>query len=379
MVPAAFVELEALPLTPSRKVDRNALPRPEAQAYASKEFEPPQGEIEETLAAIWQDLLHVERVGRNDDFFECGGHSLSAVQLMAKINRHFEQLLPLSVMFTAPTIADLAKLISNQTVAPGAILIPIQTNGDAPPVFAVPGAGGNVLSLQPLSRTMGAKQPFYGLQAVGLDGKTPPLSSVEETARLNIAAMQTVQPRGPYRLVGHSYGGVVAFEMARLLSEQGEAIASLSLLDSLAPSVMQGKAARDETAELYAACTEAATLYDARVEIDIDGLRELLDEEKVQYLVGRLNDGGMEINAEQFDAFYRVYRANQHCYRTYKPSPLPREVEASLYRATQGHQDVGDLPRDYGWSALLQSPIRTHDVEADHFSIVGKCIIADQP
>src|SRR5262249_26497247 len=160
------------------------------------------GEIEESLALIWQQLLHVERVGRNDNFFELGGHSLFAVQLMAKINKQFQQLLPLAAMFKAPTIAGLAKLIDGNEAESFNILVPIQINGESAPIFGVPGVGGNVLSLQPLSKSLGLEQPFYGLQAVGLDGKTLPLKSVEETAKANIAALRQVQAVGPYALIG---------------------------------------------------------------------------------------------------------------------------------------------------------------------------------
>jgi amino acid adenylation domain-containing protein len=369
MVPSAFVHLEALPLTPTKKVDRKALPKPEAEAYATKEYEPPQGAIEETLAAIWQELLHVERVGRNDDFFELGGHSLSAVQLMAKINRHFEQLLPLSVMFTAPSVAALAKVISSKEARPSDILIPIQGSGDARPMFAVPAAGGNVLSLQPLSKTLGAQRPFYGLGTVGLDGRTSPPDSVEETARLNIAALKTLQPRGPYSLIGHSYGGVVAYEMARILLEEDEEIASLTLLDSRAPSVYQETVRRDLATELAEACMVAAGQHDADVEIEVEHLRQLPDDEKIHHLVALLRGHGLDIDAEQFNAFYRVYRANQLCYRTYTPPRLSRRLEVSLYRAVGAHGH--GTPADYGWNQLLQSPIRVHDVDADHFSILA--------
>ena len=367
MVPAAFVQLDAMPLTPSKKVDRKALPKPEAQAFATKEYEPPQGEIEEVLAAIWQEILRVERVGRNDDFFELGGHSLSAVQLMAKINRRFEQLLPLSVMFTAPNVAALAKVISTQEAKPGDILIPIQTSGDARPVFAIPAAGGNVLSLHPLSKTLGAQRPFYGLGMVGLDGRTAPLNSVEETAKLNIAALKTLQPNGPYSLIGHSYGGVIAYEMARLLLEDDEEIASLTLIDTRAPAVLQETVRHDVAAELAEACMVAAGQHDADVGIEVERLRQLPDDEKVHYLVALLKEHGLDVDAGQFNAFYRVYRANQHCYRTYTPPRLSHKLEVSLYRAVASN---GHGPADYGWNQLLQSPIRVHDVDADHFSIL---------
>jgi amino acid adenylation domain-containing protein len=372
MVPAAFVALERLPLTPNRKVDREALPVPTSDAYARTEYAPPQGAIETTLAAIWQDLLHVERVGREDDFFALGGHSLLAVQLMARVNRQFTRLLPLAVLFTAPTIAAFANLIASAEAPSFEILVPIQVNGDALPVFAVPGVGGNVLSLRPLGKALGEQQPLFALQAVGLDGTTPPFDSVEQTAEANLAAVRMAQPKGPYRLIGHSYGGVVAYEMARLLLEQGEEVASLVLLDSIAPSLMQRTHARDELTELVEACMALADLYGARLDLDIDRLRHASLDESIHALVDLLNARGLEITRDQFAAFHRVYRANQRCYRAYAPSQLPRTIDVSLYRATQRRPGSQPLPHDYGWGPLLQSPIRTADVEADHFSILER-------
>ncbi|HEX6097860.1 MAG TPA: amino acid adenylation domain-containing protein, partial [Thermoanaerobaculia bacterium] len=112
MVPAAFVILDAMPLTPNGKVDRKALPRPEGQAYASKAYEPPQGRVEEELAAVWQELLHVERVGRSDDFFELGGHSLLATRLISKVRSRLSVDLPLKALFEAGTVAKLAASIA---------------------------------------------------------------------------------------------------------------------------------------------------------------------------------------------------------------------------------------------------------------------------
>jgi thioesterase domain-containing protein len=232
-----------------------------------------------------------------------------------------------------------------------------------------------VLSLQPLSKALGADQPFYGLQAIGLDGKALPLNSVEQTARANIAALKMVQPHGPYSLIGHSYGGVVAYEMARLLLEQEEKIASLILLDSIAPPVMQEQPAHDEAAEIFEACTAIARIYGANVNVDLTRLQQSSSQENVEYAVNLLNGLGLEMDAGQFAGFQRVYRANQSCYRSYQPSSLPVAIDVSLYRATQGHQEEPALPRDYGWNQLLPIPIRIHDVAANHFSILEKAHI----
>jgi amino acid adenylation domain-containing protein len=108
MVPAAFVVLERLPLTPSGKLDRRALPAPELSAFVSREYEPPQGEMEELLAGVWQQLLNVERVGRNDNFFELGGHSLSAMRMLTHFKSMFSLTVPIRLLFEHPILSDLA-------------------------------------------------------------------------------------------------------------------------------------------------------------------------------------------------------------------------------------------------------------------------------
>src|SRR6266498_3379540 len=353
MVPAAFVSLAAIPLNTSGKVDRRALGRMDVAVASGREYVPPRNATEEQLVAMWAEVLKLppEKVGVLDNFFELGGHSLSSVQLISRINDRFKRSLPFQVIFTSADIAAFAELLSSEETGSREILIPIQPSGDAPPIFGIPGAGGMVLSLQPLARALGTKQPFYGLEHVGLDGTTSPLASVEQTAQANIAAVRKVQARGPYRFIGHSYGGVVAYEMARILLEQGEEIASLTLLDSVAPWVVQAEPPQDEAAELSEIYAAIANMTGANVELDSDRLRQSEEEENVRYLVGLLNDNGHEFHEGQITTFREVYRANLRCYRRYKPSMLPR---------------------DYGWNRLLQSPIRVYDVDGDHSSMLNK-------
>jgi acyl carrier protein len=109
MVPAAFVGLQELPLTPNGKIDRRALPAPEQGAFGARAFEPPQGEVETAIAALWSELLRIERIGRHDDFFALGGHSLLAVQLMSAMHDRLGVQLPMSQLFAQPTLAHLAQ------------------------------------------------------------------------------------------------------------------------------------------------------------------------------------------------------------------------------------------------------------------------------
>src|SRR6185369_6544860 len=124
------------------------------------------------------------------------------------------------------------------------------------------------------------------------------------------------------------------------------------------------------------ACTAVARLYDVDLEIDA-GRLALANGDKVRYIAGLLKARGVDIDKEQFAVFYGVYRANLLCYRAYSPQVLSRNIDVALYRATQNHHDRPDMPPDYGWDRLLRSPIRTHDVDADHLSILENVRFAD--
>lgn len=239
MVPARFIRLDAIPRTNSGKVDRKALPAPEF-IEDQQDYKPPQTDIEMGLARIWAEVLNVDRVGRDDIFFEIGGSSMLAVRLMAMIKNEFGVQLPLSSLFKAPSVTQQALLIQqfrqSDVREAWSPLVAIQTEGGQPPFFCVPGGGGNVLYYHELAQCLRAfDRPFYGLQSRGLDGETAPLTSIEEMASLFIEAIKQIQPVGPYHLGGHSFGGYVAYEMAQQLLGQGEEVALVAIFDTRIP------------------------------------------------------------------------------------------------------------------------------------------------
>ena len=246
------------------------------------------------------------------------------------------------------------------------ILIPMQTKGNASPIFAMPGAGGSVMSLQPLSRALGKKQPCYGLQAVGFDGKSEPLDSNEEIARANISALKKVQANGPYTFIGYSHGGVVAFEMARILLEQGEQVESLVLIDCLCPLYQ----VNDVVEELVEICNTLMRSLGASSHLDVEQLRKIPESERCEYLYNIMSAQGFHLNREQFTTSFNVSTANDRCNRIYKPSKLSKKIDVSLYRATDGYYN--EMPDDFGWNEFLQEPIKVHDISANHLTIIDE-------
>jgi amino acid adenylation domain-containing protein len=237
MIPAAFIFLEALPLNPNGKVDRKRLPLPEPERPSKKdEKEMPRDALERQLVYIWENALGVRPVGIQDNFFDLGGHSLLAARVFTQIEQLLGTRLPLATLFQAPTVAELADILRHAPDSKGwATLVPIQPQGSLPPFFCVHNFGGEVVNYAELSNRLGKDQPFYGLQAQGIDGVNPPHTTLPEMAAHYIEAMRTVQPNGPYYLGGYCFGGVVAYEMACQLHQQGEKVGLVALMDSSPP------------------------------------------------------------------------------------------------------------------------------------------------
>jgi len=245
MVPSAFVMLNEIPLTPNGKIDRSALPTPTWDiARVERTRRALRTPLEHRLAGMWHDILGIDDVGADDNFFDVGGRSRLGAQLFARIETELGVRLPLAVLFESPTIAALASAIA-QGGAPAALwrcLVPIQTRGSGAPLFCIHPIGGNVLAYRDLAKRLAPRVSCYGLQAVGLDGTTPPLTSIESMASRYIDEIQTLQPHGPYHLCGFSFGGLVAFEVARQLAKRQESVGLLAMLDTAFPDLASSRA-----------------------------------------------------------------------------------------------------------------------------------------
>lgn len=234
-VPSALIVLDAIPLTPNGKVDLKALPNHSFASQQNSQLHPPRNQTERELVALWCALLKLDQISIEDNFFDLGGHSLLAVQLMAQIETRFGQKLPLSALIKGPSVRELAELIDSHTGSSWKPLVAIQTKGSKTPMFFIPGGGGNVLYFYALAQALGSDQPFYAMQAIGLDGSTPPLTSVQAIAAATLAEIKQQQPQGPYVIGGHCVGSLIAYELAQQLLEGGDQVERLVVLDAPAP------------------------------------------------------------------------------------------------------------------------------------------------
>ena len=236
MVPLHFVLLERLPLTPSGKVDRKSLPAPDAAVHRERPLIAPRNQMETMLTGVWENAFGISPISVDDDFFELGGHSLLAGRLLAAISQTIGRELPLASFLTSPTIRQQASELERiSDAAHWKSLVGMKPNGSRPPLFGLHAGQGTILFYRHLIRHLHPDQPFYGLQQQGLDGRRTPFVTIEDMANHYIQEIREVRPHGPYHLIGYCLGGLIAYEMARQLSQQGEEVGIVAQINTPGP------------------------------------------------------------------------------------------------------------------------------------------------
>jgi len=243
MVPSSIKILTALPRLSNFKIDREELGRWD-QLEREELFTAPtgplaesSGELQATLLELWRDVLNRRDIGPEDDFFLCGGDSLAAVDLFQRIERKLHYKLPLTILTEAPSVSQLAARLKTGPVAPIG-MIGIHSAGNRRPLFAVHGMHSHTLGLLPILRSLGPDQPAYGLQPPAMDWASAGCTALPHIAEHYIREIKSLQPHGPYRLLGTSFGGLVVFEMALQLQRMGEPVEFLAIVDTSPPTCM---------------------------------------------------------------------------------------------------------------------------------------------
>ena len=238
MVPSLFVVLDALPVTPNGKLDRQTLLARELDEQINDDtFVAPTQMLHYQLIAIWEELLDVHPIGIRDNFFDLGGHSLLATRMVARVEQVCGKKLSFNTLFTGPTIEQIADALQReQETQFQSPLIRVQTgesHTQKRPFFFLHGdVTGGAFYCFAIARTLGKEQPFYVIEPDMFSMSQAPLS-IEETATLYIQAIREVQPEGPYLLGGFCNGGLMAYEMARQLRAQGQRLDLLVLIDPM--------------------------------------------------------------------------------------------------------------------------------------------------
>ncbi|QEI43192.1 Linear gramicidin synthase subunit B [Dolichospermum sp. UHCC 0315A] len=384
MIPNAFVMLESLPLTPNGKVDRRALKAP-AHTSNSDRFIEVRNQLELKLLQIWSNILKVDKIGVQDNFFDLGGHSLLAPYLMTQIKQQIGKDIPVKDLFQNPTIEQLAAIIQKESDdSSPSCLVAIQPNGSNLPFFCVPGAGGRPFYFYHLGRCLGDDQPLYSFEN-NLYQELGAITHIEDMASIYIEAMQAVQPQGPYFLGGHSYGGNVAFEMAQQLRNQGQEVALLAIVDSSAPTYKDKQMLIDyinwDHARWLVEVSKGIEVYlEKNVDISYDTLQSLTVDEQLKYVLQYFKMANMlPPNAEitQLTNIVQAYKNSCLCLVDYVPKQ-PYSGKLTILRA---NEDLPEDPNGYlnaevsqdlslGWSEFSSEPVDIHFVLGNHITIM---------
>ena len=367
MIPADYILLKKFPLLPNGKIDRKLLPVPDNLLYRDKKHVLPRTDTEKLIATIWAESLGLESVGVYEDFFELGGHSLIAIQVMMKLEKETGQRLPLATLFNHSTVEALALLLNMDSKSiTWDSLVPIHPDGTKVPLYIVHGAGLNVLIFNTLAKKMHPDQPIFGLQAKGLNGIDEPLERIEDMAAHYISEIINHNPNGPYALAGFSFGGMIAFEMAKQLKAVGKEVSMLAMFDTEVSQTHKFKPFPART--IYSAKHLINQLLFTFVLLREDPKRTI--EYKTESLKRRLIQlywkfkyGKDQSQPGFFGYSNKIDQQNEIAAENYILIPYDGSIE--IFRAKKRTFYMDDF--EYlGWKPFALKGVRIHDIPGEH-------------
>jgi amino acid adenylation domain-containing protein len=366
MVPSEFVILNKLPLTATGKIDRKTLPLVASfnDERKNSSFVAPRTASERLIANIWSNVLNIKEISVDSDFFQLGGHSLIAVKVMVAIEKETGKRLPLASLFENSTIEKLASyIVSEEEEINWNSLIPIKKTGNKMPIYMVHGGGLNILVFNSLGRYMDAEQPVYGMQALGLDGKSEVLHTMEELAdRYNTEILDN-DPVGPYALAGYSFGGLLAYEMAKRLMVMGKEVKMLGILDTYAGGrdVQEGVLAKI----IKKIIRQFRKLY------FFGGLFLENPGETINYQsivlnrkIKKLFNNGKAIKYDSVFTYEdRIYESYDKAWKNYLMEPL--DIHVDVFKTKKRVYFLDDSVY-LGWKAYAKKGVDVHEIPGDH-------------
>lgn len=373
MLPARVIPIAAIPVTGNGKIDAAALRATMPAADARVRPALARDLVELRLRRIWMDVLNVANAGPSDDFFELGGHSLGAVRMASLVRDQLGADVPLAALFTHRTLEQLATLVRasgrSETSSP---IVRMQVGADRPPLICFPGAGGSLLYFQDLLTALGQDVPVWGAQAVGLGGPGSIPSDVPELASRYLDGIRAARRAGaPLTLVGHSFGALVAFEVARLLGAERDSVARLVILDQVAP----GAADQDELTDrdwVRHIAMRIERLYGVDLGVATEAAP---DRDWLMHQLVRAGALPPDTNRDHVSRYVDVYQANVRAAAAYRPAAVPLTIpiivlSAGEHDAALGLGDPRRADASLGWSSWTTQPVLTATVPGTHITML---------
>ena len=351
--------VDCLPRNAEGKLLLDAEHLASADLPRTSEYVAPRDDLERELVSIWEEVLGEGPVGVRDNFFDLGGHSLLSLQLLRRIQQRHDLALSISGLLSDPTVENMAGLIRRGgRTSPAGHLVPLQTRGRAAPLYLVHAIDGSVLAYAELARLLGPHQPVFGIQASGLDATSSPLDDVGSMAERYLGSVREQQSEGPYRLVGWSMGGMIAFEMARRLQASGREVSLLALLDPPAPAGARVTASQRNIERAVDRWLSEAGLTG--------------DPGAPQRLIARAREAGLlppELDLDSARGLLPVLEHHQRAVRRYRPGRYAGKVLIVRPEESGGSDPVD---ADGGWADVVQGDVEIARVPGNHFSMMRR-------
>ncbi|MCX2182267.1 amino acid adenylation domain-containing protein [Streptomyces sp. SKN60] len=394
MIPKAFVVLTALPRTENGKIDRTALAALDVAANRARDAVPPRDSLELQVLEIWRAMLGSDQFGVTDNFFQVGGHSLLALQLLAEITRKLGSRLPISVLFESGTVEGLARAIRAQDGWQPTAIVPIRPGGSKPPVFCVHAGGGSVMGYLDLARSLPADVPVYGLESVGLDGRATPLDRVQDMAEryaAEIARLLDAEADGKAgdtsscTVIGWGLGAVFAYAVSEQLRTLGRPVAALVVVDGAAPDAQALRAVLDGTSadEYYSGMTDEFVIerFAAHYGLSVadEDLAGRSDAEKQDVLAAAMREQNVlasDAGAGHLETLFDLYRRNIAACKEYVLGFQPAVSDYDLLLLRTSDDTAGPEQDDVlGWRELFGDRCTLAWFPGDHYEVMKPPIV----
>ena len=369
MIPSRFIFVPSIPLSAHGKVDVRSLPEPNSlNAFSPVDL--PSNETEKRILMVWKKIFNLEKISISDNFFDLGGDSLMAMNLLLSIEKEFSRKVPMAIISKASTVSQQAEILRSEKLTEYAsVLIPIQTSGNKNPLYCIGGKGGLPIRFNHLLKYISSDQPVYFFRSRGFEPGELVEDTIESIAADYLREVKKVQPFGPYNLFGESSGGLVAYEMAQQLYEQGQETAFLGMLDTYISSRAHVKknplagwftVLRKHLQTLASGGFGGVQVY-AKYYLELGKFKFHQFQVWINEKRNQVRFGNMP------DVFSRVDEANIAAVKAYNPRPYPGSI--ILFRALRQAQFDG-LSLDNGWTEIGVGEFVVHPVDCYHGNIL---------